>query len=609
METLVRRIVCLGALLVACHAGLHAQSAKRPNVLFIISDDLRPELGCYGNRIVKSPNIDKLAARGVVFNHAYCQQAVCGPSRASFLTGKRPDVTKVWDMATHFRDALPDVVTLPQYFKSQGYYCAALGKVFHGGVEDGRSWNEPTWFATGSTVDTDPQDWHRRIVKSTGTAVQEFNGIASSEDNDRHAPGSRVGPAFEISAKSDDELPDGRTAAEALLRLAALQKKGDPFFLAVGFLKPHLPFVAPKKYWDLYNPNDIPKPVIDHLPEGAPEFAGHDNDELHIYANIPQGNPIPEDLAVQLRHGYYACASYIDTQVGRLLQGLEDLKLADNTVVVFMGDNGWQLGEHGLWHKRTNFEMAARVPVIVSVPHAAKPGMVCEATVELLDLYPTLTELCGLPMPAGLDGRSLKQTLEDPTAATGHPSLTQVPRGGPQAQSHQLMGYSVRNDQWRMTVWMDRMSNTAFATELYDEVHDPAETVNVANKPDNKALMDALAASLPAKAAPLDGSGPRRRGFGNFGGGGGNFGGGGGGMDRGAIFDQKDTNHDGKLTREEFIQGLPNPDMASKRFDQFDTQHHGYLTRDEFINAVPPGAGPPPRGQGQSGPGGNPNQR
>jgi hypothetical protein len=252
-----------------------ADVARKPNVLFIAVDDLRPELGCYGNPVIKTPNIDRIATRGMVFNHAYCQQAVCSPSRSSIMTGRRPDATRVWDLETHFRVALPDAITLPQHFKANGYYCAAFNKIYHHGFEDGRSWNQPHWYPSGQMIDTDPVDWTKRIVTKTGGGVKEYLKQPLPADNDKPNPGGKApkGDAFEISTKSDDELPDGYTAAEAVKRIPELKAKGQPFFLAVGFLKPHLPFVAPKKYWDLYDPDKIPLPAIDHLPEGAPEFA------------------------------------------------------------------------------------------------------------------------------------------------------------------------------------------------------------------------------------------------------------------------------------------------------------------------------------------------
>jgi len=547
-------------------------AAERPNVLFIAVDDMRPELGCYGNEVVKTPNIDRLAARGIVFRHAYCQQAVCSPTRSSLLTGRRPDATRVWDLETHFRVALPDVITLPQYFKANGYHCAALSKIYHHGFEDGRSWSEPHWYPNGQTIDTDPADWSKRIINKVGPGVQEHGNMPQPADNDKPNAGkpgkAAKGPAFEVSPKADDELPDGFTAAEAVRRLHELKTKQQPFFLAVGFLKPHLPFVAPKKYWDIYDPNKIPLPLIDHLPEGAPAFAGHDNGELHSYANVPKGNPIPADFAKTLRHGYYACISYTDAQIGRVLDALQKEGLADNTVVVLWGDHGWQLGDHGLWHKHTNFELATRAPLIFSVPQQKSAGQKCDATVEFVDVYPTLADVCGLPIPAGLDGVSLKPFVENPAKPTTKVAISQYPRGGAQTGGKSLMGYSMRDERWRLTLWRDRNDASIAATELYDEQNDPAESKNLATA--NPEVVKRLSGFLPPplKAPAAKSNTPRAAGA---------------GVDRAVLFDRRDKNHDGKLSREEFMSNQADPALAKQRFDLWDTDKDGFLSREEFI--------------------------
>lgn len=565
--------------LVSALAALALPSpAARPNVLFIAVDDMRPELGCYGNSVIQTPNMDRLAARGIVFNHAYCQQAVCSPSRSSLMTGRRPDATRVWDLETHFRAALPDAITLPQHFKANGYYCVAFSKIYHHGFEDGRSWNEPHWYPSGQTIDVDPADWTQRTVQHVGGGVQEYLNRPQPADNDKPNRGKAgkgpKGAAFEVSPKQDDELPDGFTAATAVKKLHELKQKNQPFFLAVGFLKPHLPFVAPKKYWDLYDPEKIPLPLIDHLPDGAPPYAGHDNGELHSYANCPQGNPIPEDFAKILRHGYYACISYTDAQVGRLLDALQKEGLADNTIVVLWGDHGWQLGDHGLWHKHTNFELATRAPLLMSLPGQKTAGRKCDAPVEFVDIYPTLAAVCGLPIPAGLDGVSLQPWLENPAAPMQKVAISQYPRGGAVTGNKPLMGYSIRDERWRMTAWRDRSDGTLEATELYDEQNDPAESVNLAGK--NPDVVKRLSAFLPALPPFGDGkkhaqAKPAKP-----------------AMDRVALFEKKDKDHDGKLTFEEFIANQPDPDAAKKRFELWDKDKKGYLTREEFIKGGRP---------------------
>lgn len=541
-------------------------------MLFIAVDDLRPELGCYGNNVVKTPNIDRLAARGTVFTHAYCQQAVCSPSRTSLMTGRRPDATKVWDLETHFRVALPDVVTLPQYLKANGYHCAALSKIYHHGFEDGRSWSEPHWYSSGQTIDTDLKDYTKRIIKNIGPGVKEYSTQAGP-DNDKPSDNGR-GDAFEISAKSDDELPDGFTAQEAVKRLHDLKDKKQPFFLAVGFLKPHLPFVAPKKYWDLYDPDQIPLPAIDHLPDGAPKFAGHTSGELHNYKNVPKGNPIPAEFAKKLRHGYYACISYTDAQVGRLLDALDKEGLTKNTIVILWGDHGWQLGDHGLWTKHTNFELAARAPLILSTPNQKTAGKSSAAPVEFVDVYPTLCDLAGLKVPGDLSGVSLKPLIENPDAKVKPFAISQYPRGG-QNGSGPLMGYSLRDERWRLTLWRDRQNGKIIATELYDEQNDPDETKNMANaqpeivKQLSALLQPTFASATEAKAPVVSrkplGDDEKKK--------------------RTAMFKKRDKNGDGKLTLEEFLIGQPDPQEAPKRFPVFDVNKDGVLTEEEFVNA------------------------
>jgi arylsulfatase A-like enzyme len=578
----MQRILTLAALLtLSLTTGTSALGQAKPNVLFIAVDDLRPEIGCYGNAIVKTPNIDRLAARGMVFTHAYCQQAVCSPSRSSLLTGRRPDATRVYDLETHFRVALPDAVTLPQHFKANGYYCAALSKIYHHGFEDGRSWSEPHWYPSGQTIDTDPVDWTKRIVKKVGPGVKEYEAPAAPRppaDNDKPNAGKAAkaakGPAYEVSAKEDDQLPDGATAAEAVRRLHDLKSKREPFFLAVGFLKPHQPFVAPKKYWDLYDPAKIPTPLIDHLPTGAPAFAGHPNGELHSYANVPAGNPIPEDLARTLRHGYYAAISYTDAQVGRLLDALEKEGLADNTIIVLWGDHGWQLGDHGLWHKHTNFELATRAPLIISMPKQKTAGQKCDAPVEFVDIYPTLAEVCGLPIPTGLDGVSLKKWIDYPSLPAAKVAISQYPRGGAQTGNLPLMGYSIRDARWRLTLWRDTRTGAIAATELYDEQNDPAESKNVADVAENAVMVELLKKNLPPlpppvakKAAAAAATQPAKP-----------------ALDRNALFDKKDKNHDGKLSREEFLANQPDPEGAKGRWEKWDKDKDGFLSRDEFVS-------------------------
>jgi iduronate 2-sulfatase len=493
------------------------------------------------------------------------------------MTGLRPDVTKVWDLETHFRVAQPDCITLPQHFKANGWHCAALGKIYHAGFEDGRSWNEPHWYPKGRAVDTDPVNWKKQIVTKHGVSVEEYSAPLKGGPARKNGKAAKRGPAYEVSLKPDDELPDGATAAEAVKRLAALKSKREPFFLAVGFLKPHLPFVAPKKYWDLYDPNTIPVPTTDKLPAGSPEFAGHTNGELHAYPGVPKENPIPADFAKTLRHGYYACISYTDAQIGRLLDALDKEGLADNTIIVLWGDHGWQLGDHGLWHKHTNFEIAARAPLLISVPGSKTAGRKCEAPVEFVDVYPTLAELCGLPIPSGLGGSSLKNFIENPAAPATDVAISQYPRMSPEGA---VMGYSIRNERYRATFWRVRNGSKIVATELYDEQHDPTETVSVADKPEHRALLESLAKHLPPVGSDLNPAAKTK------------------GKSKApaqpataSTDERRDARYDrlypgkAKLSLAEYLAKQSPNDEAKKRFAKFDTNKDGFVTRDEFINS------------------------
>jgi iduronate 2-sulfatase len=363
-------------------------------------------------------------------------------------------------------------------------------------------------------------------------------------------------------------LPDGATATEAVRRLREFKQTGQPFFLAVGFVKPHLPFIAPQKYWDLYDPDRIPGPAIDHLPEGAPEFAGHASGELHSYRDVPKGNPIPEDLARQLRHGYYACISYVDAQVGRLLDALDQEDLADNTVIVLWGDHGWQLGDHGIWAKHTNYELATRVPLILAVPGQQTSGAVSHSLVELVDLYPTLTAAGGLETPQELDGLSLMPLLNNPSSSIRSVALSQYPRGGGSAGYGPLMGYSVRDDRWRLTVWKDRRAGVTVAIELYDEQNDSAETMNVAEaNPEVVARLGKMLPPLPKFELRRQTAAPQ----------------GAPARNRAALFAAKDRNQDDFLNLDEFTLYQNDSEAARKRFENWDADRDGVLSDEEFI--------------------------
>ena len=463
-----RQLLRSGAMGLGGLSLLAAQTtSKRPNVLFIAVDDLRPELGCYGVDVIKSPNIDRIAKQGMVFDRAYCQQAVCSPSRTSLLTGARPDSTKVWDLVTHFRDAMPNVVTLPQHFKQNGYFTQALGKIYHPGYNDERSWSVP---------------W--QTPKAPNYAN---NKSAPEKDEDR--PKQKRGPAFEAGGVADNFYKDGMVADLAVRTLRGLKGKSEPYFLAVGFAKPHLPFVSPKKYWDMYDPAQIVLAPNPTRPKDAPEYALTNSGELRNYPGMPAKGPIPDSLARQLKHGYYAAISYTDAQIGKVLDELDRQGLRDNTIIVLWGDHGWKLGEHGEWCKHSNVENDTNAPLLLSAPGMKSPGQHSRALVEFVDIYPTLSELAGLPLPKHLEGSSFKPLLDDPKKPWKPAAFSQYPRG------KQLMGYSMRTGRYRFTVWVGREDHSRVeAVELYDHETDPQENTNIAKAPANAELIERLMA-------------------------------------------------------------------------------------------------------------------
>lgn len=471
-----------------------------PNVLFIAVDDLRPELGCYGQTHIKSPNIDQLAAEGILFNRAYCQQSSCNPSRASLLTGLRPDTIGVHDLVTHFRKKVPDVVTLPQQFKNHGYFTQPLGKIFHGSfqyvtvgrkLDDLPSWSATPWlgspryYFTEEGVEIAREDF----AQATGKSGIELDSW--TEAFVQALP-------TEAPDVPDNVLYDGEMTDLAIRTLYALKEKRSldrpsepaPFFLAVGYQKPHLPFIAPKKYWDLYDPNEIKLADNPFPPEDAPAVGLHSWGELRGYTNIPKEGPLSTDQARRLLHGYYACVSFLDAQIGRLLNELDRLDLRKNTIVVFWGDHGWHLGEHDLWGKTSNFEHDTRSPLIISLPGKEKAGRSTDALVEFVDIYPSLCELAGLPLPPHLEGTSFVPLIDNPEKPWKRAAFSQYPRSN-------LMGYSMRTNRYRITAWQDRKDPGRIEeVELYDHQTDPGENINIAARAENAAIVNELVHKL-----------------------------------------------------------------------------------------------------------------
>ena len=429
-------------------AALHAATPKKTNVLFIAVDDMNNDLGCYGSKVVKSPNIDKLAARGVKFDRAYCQFPLCSPSRSSIMTGLRPDQTRVFDLQYHFRTGLPDVVTLPQLFMKNGYYAARVGKIYHygnpgdigtDGLDDAPSWKERFNPAGVDKTELEPKFTNFTPQRGLGSAMGHYSD-----------PTGR-----------DEDHTDGMVATKAIELLE--KHRNEPFFLAVGFYRPHTPYITPKKYFDLY---PLEKIEVPQMPAGyektvpAPALAS-----TRPWPNFG----VTHEQARKSKQAYYASISFVDAQIGRVVDALDRLGLKDNTVIVFWSDHGYSLGTHGLWMKQSCFEDAARVPMIMAGP-GIKAGTPSPRVVEFVDVYPTLADLAGLEAPKNLPGASLRPLLANPTAAWNRPAFTQVERGG-------VPGRSVRTERWRYTEWD---VDGAAGVELYDHSNDPGEMKNLA---------------------------------------------------------------------------------------------------------------------------------
>ena len=459
------------ALVFAC-LGVGGATGKPLNVVMIAVDDMRPELGCYGAGHVKSPNIDRLAASGVVFERAYCQQAICGPSRASLLTGLRPDSLGIHGNHAHYRDQNPEVVTLPQFFKDAGYFTAACGKINHGVFPNGMA---PKWDVMG-----DPKSWSVPAFRPgpryyyTEEGVTAAQGIFKKKFPKRDIDGWDqylvFGPLEEAAPVADDVLYDGQVAKRAVEYLEEFGEKGEPFFLAVGFIKPHSPYIAPKKYFDLYEREEIKLAELQEWPKGAPKIAGHGSGEKRRYTDQPKRGEFSYANQRETKHAYYACISYIDAQVGRVLDALTQNGLAENTVVILWSDHGYHLGEKGLWGKTTNYELDTRVAMVCRKPGMKSAGKTSKALVELVDVYPSLVDLCGLEVGKQLEGLSFSPLLDDLGMEWKEAAFSQFSRG-------KVRGYAMRTEAYRYVEWVK--GDEVVERELYDRVADPGELVNL----------------------------------------------------------------------------------------------------------------------------------
>lgn len=511
---------------------------SRPNILFIAIDDLRPELGCYGSEVAITPNLDRLAENGLLFERAYCQQAICGPSRASLMTGARPDTINVVENDSDFRDINPDILTLPQHLLTHGYETVYTGKIFHDRFTDEElSWSrKPARDKVGVKPPRLPGGYalpeNQEIFKKNRARM-----IAKYGEKARY--GLVHGPAYECADVPDQAYIDGFNTDLAIATMNDMLDKGDkPFFLGLGFKKPHLNFVAPKRYWDLYDPAKVPLATQNSGPENGAEMGLHASFELRVRDGIPKTGPIGSRLASTLRHAYLACVSYVDAQIGRMIRALDEAGIRDNTIVIVWGDHGWHLGDMGIWGKATNYEIATRVPLILWTPDMPDEnrGNTTDALVELVDIYPTLCDLTGVIPPNHLEGHSFASLLDDPKRRWKSVAFSQFPTPalrewaanplspgmretyfGPLIEDvearimaqqkdrwdrdlfeNHLMGYAMRTDRYRLVVWKDRScpNNKPVFIELYDYQTDPMEKQNIAKK--RPALVSKLIARFDA---------------------------------------------------------------------------------------------------------------
>lgn len=500
--------------------ALSASAAEKPNILFIAVDDLRPELGCYGSEIAVTPNLDALAGEGLLFNRAYCQQAICSPSRASLMTGARPDTIGVTENYTYFRDNNPEIITLPQHFRANGYETVNCGKIYHGKFNDpDKSWSRPP------ARNKLPKEMSGPIGVG-GYALKENRELVAEKKKrfgtDAHSALLK-GPAYEAADVPDQVFEDGYNTDLAIVTMQEMVQNSErPFFIGLGYKKPHLNFVCPKRYWDLYDADQIPAGTYTDAPAGGAAMGLHASFELRTRHGIPKYGPIGPELSRTLLHGYLACTSYVDAQIGRMIAALEEAGVRDNTIIIVWGDHGWHLGDMGIWGKATNYEIAARVPLMIWTPEMPDQhrGSKTNALVELVDMYPTLVELAGLKPPGHLEGHSFVPLLENPKRAWKTAAFSQYPNPalrewaanpitpdmrklffGPlindveaaiirqqkdkwdrELFEKDLMGYTMRTDRYRLVVWKDAKKQNAepLYLELYDHREDSQETQNIA---------------------------------------------------------------------------------------------------------------------------------
>lgn len=470
------------------------EAAENPNVLLILVDDLKPAMGCYGDPVAITPNLDSLAARGMRFDLAYCNQAVCAPSRFTLMLGSHSTSTGLYGLGSQLRELVPNAVTMPQYFAKHGYRTESLGKVFH--IGHGNH-GDPASFSVPHLKD--------KVIEYLDPASTDGGKLTREEALFTNQKLGQIrslprGAAFESPIAEDDDYADGRVAAETIRRLEAAKARfdrdGTPFFIAAGFVRPHLPFSAPRRYWDLYDRTKLPMPAYERAPEGAPNVALKRGGEIKAYKPIPVHGIISADLKRQLIHGYYASTSFVDAQIGKVIRGLDRLRLSDDTIIVLWGDHGFHLGDLGIWTKHTNYEQANRIPILIIAPGVVETGTATRQLAETVDIFPTVVELAGLPAPTGpqpIDGVSLVPVLKNHKLRVRDHAFHAYPR--------KKLGRAIRTERYRLVEWRnpgEAVGNAVY--ELYDYQTDPHETRNhAAAQPE---IVEQLAAKLAAYPVP-----------------------------------------------------------------------------------------------------------
>lgn len=486
MKTNLYLFVFLTGSAVLLHGCSPEQVTQKPNILFIALDDLRPELGCYGNQEIISPNMDRLASEGLVFNRTYCQQAICMASRASLMSGLRPDTLNIYNTAA-LEDLAPGIPTINQQFQKNGYTIWTSGKIYHHGID------RKVQFGENNHEPETKQVGRGYLAEESVKIMEEYDAVFRARTNQ---PGGGRGPAYEYPDVPDNAYADGAMTDMAIEQLAQFKTKGEPFFMAVGYHKPHLPFNAPKKYWDMYNRDEIKLADNPYLPADVSRFFDYTWGELRNYAGIPTGRELLSDsLSRTLKHGYYACVSYVDAQIGRLLDALKQNGLDENTIVILWGDHGWKLGEHGMWCKHTQFELDNHVPLLLKVPGMKKPGAKTNALVEFVDIYPSLCELAGLEIPAHVQGTSFAPLVNNPDLPwkKGAISIWPQNRDNP---GKVILGCTIQTDRYRYTEWIHQESGEVVARDLFDHQNDPDENQNISNNPASEQIIAELSTLL-----------------------------------------------------------------------------------------------------------------